>query len=95
MLKGFKTYELAVQLYRDCEELPAKPHMRDQLSRASLSIVLNIAEGAGKPSMRERRRFYGIALGSLRETYALLDLMREIKLAARAHELGGIVVRAV
>jgi four helix bundle protein len=39
----------------------------DQLLRAVASISANIAEGLGRQSTTERSRFFGIALGSLRE----------------------------
>src|SRR5687768_10175139 len=41
--------------------------LRDQLSRASVSIVLNIAEGAGRRSRRDKARFYSMARGSAAE----------------------------
>ena len=41
---------------------------KDQLDRASESILLNIAEGSGKlQGSKDRRRFYRIALGSAKE----------------------------
>ena len=47
------------------ERLPrGRSHIGDQLSRASLSIVLNIAEGAGKYSPGDKRRYYLSASGS-------------------------------
>ena len=33
-------------------------HLADQLTRASTSIVLNLAEGAGKLSKADERRYY-------------------------------------
>jgi four helix bundle protein len=54
--------------------------LADQLKRASLSIPLNIAEGAGKPGKADRRRFYGIARGSAMECGAILDACRVLKL---------------
>jgi four helix bundle protein len=48
----------------------------EQLKRATISIPLNIAEGAGKPSERDRSRFNAIARGSAMECGAVLDILR-------------------
>jgi len=47
MLQNFRTYNLAKEFYKDCEKVSCKAHIRDQLLRASLSVVLNLAEGSG------------------------------------------------
>ena len=47
---------------------------RDHLERAGDSIALNIAEGNGKFSRRDRARFFRIAHGSALESAACLDL---------------------
>src|SRR5207302_2318646 len=49
--------------------------LREQFERASLSIVANIAEGAGKTSRADKQRLYEIGRGSTTETAALLDAM--------------------
>ena len=48
---------------------------KDQLLRASRSIPLNIAEGNGKASEGERRRFFEIARGSALECAAIQDVL--------------------
>ena len=48
---------------------------RDQLFRASDSIVLNIAEGAGRMARADKRRHYSYALGSASECGAALALL--------------------
>ena len=47
--------------------------MGGQLERAALSIVLNIAEGYGKRTHKDRCRFYDISRGSAHECGAVLD----------------------
>lgn len=49
--------------------------LREQLDRASTSILFNIAEGAGKTARAEKQRFYEIARGSATETAAQLDVL--------------------
>jgi four helix bundle protein len=55
--------------------------LHDQLERASLSAVLNVAEGAGRHSRRDKRRHYAIARGSAMETAACIDVVRLRRLA--------------
>ncbi len=56
------------------ERLSKRTSARDQLERASDSIVLNIAEGNGKFSKKDRGRFFQIAHGSALECSACLDV---------------------
>jgi len=71
-MRNFRTFDLAVKFYRECTELSLKGPQRDQLHRASLSIALNLAEGRGKPTLKDQLRFFHIAMGSLRESQAVL-----------------------
>lgn len=48
----------------------------DQLSRASLSIPLNIAEGNGRWHQADKRQFFWIARGSVFECVPLIEILR-------------------
>jgi four helix bundle protein len=75
MLKNFRTYQLAVQFYHQIKRLKLPAHLSNQLLRAASSIALNLAEGYGKPSSADGRRFYHIAFGSVRECQSIFDLL--------------------
>ena len=48
---------------------------RDQWLRAAQSIPLNIAEGNGKRSLKDRNQFLGIARGSTLECASIQDVL--------------------
>jgi len=50
---------------------------KNQLTRASMSILLNIAEGAGRFTKPDKRNFYVIARGSVFECVAILDFLQK------------------
>jgi len=95
MMKNFRTYEIAKELYNECQSLKVKRHMKDQLDRASLSIVLNLAEGCGKKTPKDKARFYSIALGSLRETTAILELSNNQFLLKLCDKLGAHIYKLI
>jgi four helix bundle protein len=49
--------------------------LRDQVDRASASILLNIAEGCGRFARGDKAQFYLIARGSTMECAAALDVL--------------------
>src|SRR5690606_36531 len=59
-------YQCAVRLLAHCTRLSndapkGYASLADQLRRVSLSVPLNIAEGAGRPRATDAARFFGIA----------------------------------
>ena len=68
----------------------------DQMRRASLSVVANLAEGVGKDG-KDQIRFFRIARGSACETAALVETAARLGLASReAHaELRRLYLRIV
>lgn len=54
-------------------------YIKNQLGRASLSIMLNIAEGSAKFSVKDRRNFFVIARGSVFECSSLICFLYEEK----------------
>ena len=61
---------------------------RDQWLRASQSIPLNIAEGNGKTSQADRRRYFEIARGSALECAAIQDVLVAGKAMDETESLG-------
>lgn len=62
------------KVFKECKDYGFK----DQITRASLSIPSNIAEGMEKSSIKEQCRFLDIAKGSVAEfatqTYIAMDI---------------------
>ena len=52
--------------------------LRDQLRRAAVSVMANIAEGFGRWNSRDFARFLAIASGSLRELETHLVIVRRL-----------------
>ena|ERR1700678_1887875 len=94
-LKGFRTYQLSLEFYQRCQQVRMPSFLKTQLLRAASSIALNLAEGSTRPKgSKDRARFYQIALGSLRESQAALDLNPQlVSLHEFADRLGGSVYR--
>lgn len=57
------------------DELKIKSQVTDHLDRASDSMVLNIAEGNGRFTSKDRCHFFDIARGSALECASSLDIL--------------------
>jgi four helix bundle protein len=71
--------EAAREVYRLVPRLPREElyGMRAQLTRSSVSISTNIAEGWARETSRDKAHFLAIAQGSLAETETLLTLCED------------------
>jgi len=55
-------------------------YVLEQWKRASLSSLLNLAEGTGRMTDSDKRHFLTIARGSIFEAVAILDLLRAMNI---------------
>jgi four helix bundle protein len=82
-------FDLADVVVEQLRHRGGRSNLADQLARASLSILNNIAEGAGKFSKPDKSRFYTTAIGSATESAAMLDVcLRRQLIASEAHDRG-------
>jgi len=83
--ENLDVYKVAIEFVTTSNQviktLPkGKHYLVDQLQRASASIVLNIAEGAGEYAHKEKARFYRIAKRSATECAAILDICHKLNM---------------
>lgn len=86
-------YQKALDCVDRCENLIEDPSrkmtlsQKDQLSRAAMSVVLNIAEANGRWHRAEKRNLILIARGSIFECAALLQiLLRRNKITSQEYK---------
>ncbi|MEP1097294.1 MAG: four helix bundle protein [Cyclobacteriaceae bacterium] len=72
--------DLTILIYSICnsEALKVEFTAKDQLKRAALSSMNNIAEGFGRFSNKESIRFYNISTASLDEVHSMLLVYSEL-----------------
>src|ERR1700758_4515134 len=92
-MRNFRTYQMALELHKAAKGLSLKGELRDQLERASLSVVLNLAEGRGRKG-KDRLHFCRIAMGSLKEVQGCLDVI-ESSLAEKADCVAGSLYKLI
>ncbi len=72
-----RSRKLTIAVYRYSEKI-SDYGFRDQITRCSLSVPSNIAEGLEKDYIKEKIRFLTISKGSLGELYTQVDIGVEI-----------------
>lgn len=78
--ENFPVYKKSEEFYSKVLKIIVNPkidkNIKDQLKRAALSIVLNIAEGAGKYSKNDKKNFYVVSKGSVNECVAIIRILK-------------------
>ena len=69
-----RVYGLAQGFYQEVSNLKMPQHLKNQLVRAAASIACNIAEGSGRSTKPDQRRFYIMAYASAKECTAVLTM---------------------
>ena len=113
MIKSFKELEIYIKskeivkrVYQITEKYPEreKYNIISQLRRSVLSIPLNIAEGYGRQSKEEFKRFLRISLGSSNEVEAIIEISKELnyitekeyeEISKRNEEIGKMIYKAI
>lgn len=84
--ENLEVYQMALNWVERVEDICKVLHGKvsktfiDQLSRASLSIPLNIAEGNGRWHKADKRQFFWVARGSVFECVPIIQVLHRKKL---------------
>ena len=72
--------QLCVALYRLTATFPPEEMdgITGQLRRAGVAVASNIADGSGRQSPAENKRFLGVARGAIMEVQTLLTISEEL-----------------
>ena len=86
----FQVYQEAKEFHKLIVVLTKKfpgeyRYLADQFKRASLSVILNIAEGSAKRSDKDFNRYLENSLGSIGEAIACLDVALSIGLITQSN----------
>lgn len=74
-----KGHELVLYVYRLTNKFPSAERfgLTSQIRRAVVSITSNLAEGFGRRTLLEKKRFYDISIGSIYEVQNQLYIARD------------------
>ena len=77
-----RSVDLAVEVFRLAKQLPWEERfgITSQLKRASVSVSSNIAEGSGRHTTPDLRKFLSYSRGSVKETESLLIVCNRVEL---------------
>ena len=80
-LRVFKEARINIQdIAVICESSRGFGDIHNQMKRAAVSVVSNIAEGAGSGTQKQNVRFLGIARGSNHELLAQALILSDLKI---------------
>ncbi len=88
--ENLDVYQRSLNLVEQTENLLEKIRgktgaaIADQLSRAALSVALNIAEGNGRWHKPDKRNFFWIARGSVFECVPLVEILKRKRLLSKS-----------
>ncbi len=76
----WKAIDFSEQVHRITEDFPSRENfgISSQFRRAAFSAPLNIAEGAGRETLPDRRHFYTIGRSSLFECIPIIELAKRL-----------------
>ncbi|MCA1807608.1 MAG: four helix bundle protein [Actinobacteria bacterium] len=72
------SHKLVLKVYKELKDTSSKA-LKNQMERSSPSITSNIAEGFGRESKPDKKRFYIMARGSAYELQNQLIVARDIQ----------------
>ena len=101
-----QAWQRARKLVRDIYEVTSKGNfakdysLKDQIKRASISVMSNIAEGYARQTDKEFKQFLHIALGSVAEVQSQLYIAQDLNYISeeefnRIYEVSSEVARLI
>ncbi len=83
-----KSLQYSIDLCNIASDFPYKfSRIRDQIIGAGISVPLNIAEGSGRKSEKDKANFYKIARSSLFECIPILQICASLHLIDEARRM--------